>query len=41
MEKLQFRGYVQIRTFLREGATDIFNDLKALADGQCPSYDTT
>ena len=31
MEKSQYRGYIQIRTFLGDDATKIFNDLRAFA----------
>ena len=40
MEKSQYRGYIQIRTFLGDDATKIFNDLRAFAGDLSPSYDT-
>ena len=40
MEKFQYRGYIQIRTFLGDDATKIFNDLRAFAGDLSPSYDT-
>ena len=40
MEKSQYRGYIQIRTFLGDDATSIFKDLTKFAGDLSPSYDT-